>query len=72
MTVQYFFMRAKSFSISRLPTGSTHFLAYLVNAFFFDLYLDLDFYNKWVDSLIRGQPLVSGDWFKTINAFLGS
>jgi hypothetical protein len=39
ITLQYFFIRAKSFSISFLPNGSAHFLEYLVNAFFFDLYL---------------------------------
>lgn len=36
MTVQYFFILLKSFSISFFPLSSCHFLAYLVNAFFLD------------------------------------
>ena len=38
ITEQCFFMRASSNSISFLPSSSDHFLAYLVNAFFFARY----------------------------------
>lgn len=34
MTLQYFFMAAKSFSSCLFPASSCHFLQYLVNAFF--------------------------------------
>lgn len=34
MTLQYFFMAAKSFSSCFFPASSCHFLQYLVNAFF--------------------------------------
>lgn len=42
MTVQYFFMTFRSFSISFLPISSAHFLEDLVKAFFLERYLHRD------------------------------
>ena len=41
MTLQYFFILLKSFSISFLPCSSCHFLAALVKAFFLERYLQV-------------------------------
>lgn len=51
MTLQYFFMEAKSFSSCFLPSSSCHFLLYLVKAFFLDLYLNTHHENKQKDKV---------------------
>lgn len=43
MYLQYLTIFLKSFSILFFPNGSVHFLLALVNAFFFDLYLNSEY-----------------------------
>ena len=55
MTLQYFFMVLKSFSIAVLPSSSPHRLEALENAFFLDLHLYVQTSMGMVDETEEGK-----------------
>ena len=65
ITWQYLTIFAKSFSNSFLPFSSFHFLEYLVNAFFLDLYL----IGFFLFRLIKIRVIYSAYFFYGIAAF---
>lgn len=63
MTLQYFFMVLKSFSIAVLPSSSPHRLEALENAFFLDLHLYVQTSMGMVDETEegKGEPDLIGE-----------